>query len=163
MDVLKKVSKYLRQKCSQTKRIWTPRLHANALPDELPERICYPIFWNSGSGGIYICVVKLTFEMLIVYRQQHLFANHEWMFLRKCRSIRDRQFLNPGRLKPPTIGFNAPTIQWPCQTFVNPCFGTLDLVVHMYLLTARCFYDIYMKTIRNIFQSLWVGYKLQNA
>ena len=46
---------------------------------------------NTGSGGIDIFEVKLTFEMLTVRGQQHSFSTHEWVFLWKCQSFGDRK------------------------------------------------------------------------
>ena len=42
------------------------------------------LFVNTGSGGIHIFEVKLTFEMLTVRAKQHSFSTHERMFLWKC-------------------------------------------------------------------------------
>ena len=47
--------------------------------------------FQTGSG---ILEVKLTFEMLTVRGQQHLFWTHERVFLWKCQSFWDRKCLN---------------------------------------------------------------------
>ena len=49
---------------------------------------------NTGSGGIDIFAVKLTFELLTVRRQQHSFSTHERLFLWKHQSFWDRKCLD---------------------------------------------------------------------
>ena len=93
--VLVKVSKFLRQKMSRPERdsdtqpldswrmLWPIELSG---PD-----ICCPMLLNTGSGGIDIFEVKLTFDMLTVRGQQHSFSTHERAFLWKCQSYRTGQ------------------------------------------------------------------------
>ena len=50
--------------------------------------------YNTGSGGIDIFKVNLTFDMLTVRRQQHSFSTHERVFLWKCKSFWDRKCLS---------------------------------------------------------------------
>ena len=67
---------------------------------------------NTGSGGIDIFDVKLTFEMLTVRGQQHSFSTHERMFLWQCQRFWDRKCLDPRGTRTPNFGFmpNALTI-----------------------------------------------------
>ena len=52
--------------------------------------ICCPMLLNTSYGGIAILEVKLTFEMLAVYGQQHSLSTHGRVFLWKCQSFWDR-------------------------------------------------------------------------
>ena len=54
---------------------------------------------------VYIFEVKLTFEMLTVREQQHIFSTHERMFIWKCQSFWNRKFSTWGGLEPPIFGF----------------------------------------------------------
>ena len=57
-------------------------------PIELSEPdICCRMLLNTGSDGIDIFKVKLTFEMLTVRGQQHSFSRQERVFLGKYQSF----------------------------------------------------------------------------
>ena len=96
--VLVKVSTFLRQKMSRPEGDTKPPTFGF-----MPNAITY---WarrarhllshvlNTGSGGIDIFEVKLTFEMLNVRGQQHSFSTHERVFLWKCRRFWDRKCLD---------------------------------------------------------------------
>ena len=71
--VLVKVSTFLRQKMSRREGDSNPQPSDSCRilwPIELSEPdICCPMFLNTGSGGIFIFEVKLTFELLTVRGQ----------------------------------------------------------------------------------------------
>ena len=60
---------------------------------------------NTGSGGIDIFKVNLTFDMVTVRGQQHSFSTHERLFLWKCQSLWDRKCLDLRGTRIPTFGF----------------------------------------------------------
>ena len=70
------------------------------------------MFLNTGSGGIDIFEVKLTFEMLTVRGQHHSFSTYERVSLRKCQSFWDRKCLDRGGLEPPIFGFMPNTLTY---------------------------------------------------
>ena len=50
--------RFLRQKISEPQRTTAISFMLNVVPFELPvSDICYPMFWNTGSGGIDIFVL----------------------------------------------------------------------------------------------------------
>ena len=105
--VLVKVSKFLRQKMSRPEGNSNPQPSCSCRmlePIELsgPD-ICCPMFLNTGSGGIDIFEVKLTFEMLTVRGQQHSFSTH--VFLWKCQSLWERKRFDLRGTRTPTFGF----------------------------------------------------------
>ena len=65
------------------------------------------MFFNTGSGGIDIFEVVLTFEMLTVRGQQHSFSTQESVKVFETENVSTW-----GELEPPTFGFmrNALTI-----------------------------------------------------
>ena len=69
------------------------------------------------SFGMDIFVVKLTFEMLTVRRQQHSFSTYEGMFLWECRSFIDRKCLDLRGTRNPNlqISFNIDEHSQHCQ------------------------------------------------
>ena len=58
---------------------------------------------------ICICIfeVKLTFEILTVCGQQHSFSTHQRVFLRKCESFRDRDWLDLRGTRIPNLQIHA--------------------------------------------------------
>ena len=74
-------------------------------PIELPgPDICCPMFLNTGSGGIDIFEVKLTFEILTVRNSIHFRHTNGC----SCESVKDFETENistSGGLEPPTFGF----------------------------------------------------------
>ena len=97
-DVLEKMSIFLWQKILLPGGFHSPisGFLSTTLAFELPgPHICYPMLWNTGSGGINILFVKLTLEISAVLGQQHSFSTHESMFLRKCRCLWERKCLDP--------------------------------------------------------------------
>ena len=62
---------------------------------------------NTGSGGIDIFEVKLTFDMLTVRGQQHSFSAHERVFLWKCQSFWDRKCLDLRGTRTPNLRIHA--------------------------------------------------------
>ena len=77
---------------------------------------------NTGSGGIDIFVVKLTFEMLTMREQQHSFSTHQRVFLGKSR---------PNELSGPDIC---------CPMLLNTGSGGVDIFevkLTFEILTAR--------------------------
>ena len=108
---LGKVSKFLRQKMSR------PEGDSNLQPSDScrmlqpielsgPD-ICCPMLLNTGSDGVDIFEVKLTFEMLTVRGQQHSFSTHERVFLGKCQSLWDRKCLDLRRTRTSNLRIHA--------------------------------------------------------
>ena len=129
-----KVSKFLRQKMSRPEGNSNPQPSYSCRmlePIELsgPD-ICCPMFLKTGSGGIDIFEVKLTFEMLTVRGQQHSFSTH--VFLWKCQSLWDRKRFDLRGTRTPNVRIHAECsniLSYQGQTFAVPCFWTLDPVV----------------------------------
>ena len=59
--------------------------------------------WSVGIDKYF--VVKLSYEMLPVHRQQHLFSTPERMFLWQCGRLWDRKCLDLRETRTPTFGF----------------------------------------------------------
>ena len=78
---------------------------------------------NTDSGGIYLFLVKMTFEISTVGRQQHLFSTHGQMFLRKCRSFLWKIFRPRGKLnsQPSDSCRMLYHFSYRGQTFSGPC------------------------------------------
>ena len=80
---------------------------------------------NTGSGGIDIFEVKLTFEMITVRGQQHSFSTHERKFLWKCQSFWDKKCLDLGATRTPNLRIHAECsnyLSYQGQTLAVPCF-----------------------------------------
>ena len=78
---------------------------------------------NTGSGGIDIFEVKLTFEMLTVRGQQHSFSTHERMFLWNWQSFWDRKCLDLTGTRTPNFLIHTECFNLLSdQTFAVPCF-----------------------------------------
>ena len=81
------------------------------------------MFLNTGSGGIDIFEVKLTFAMLTVRGQQHSFSTHERGLLWKCQSFWDRKCLDLRGTRTPNLRIHAECCNlssYQGQTFAVP-------------------------------------------
>ena len=84
----------------------------------------------------YIFEVKLTFEMLIVRRQQHSFSTHGRVFLWKWQSFWDRKCLDLRGTRTPRYHIWLNSI---CHTCVHVfsavfCYGHITLFSHVFLI-----------------------------
>ena len=96
------------------------------------QTFAFPVFFSTGSEGIDIFEVILTFALLAVHGQQHSFSTHEQMFLWKCQSFWDRKCLDLRGTRNPNLQIHAKCsnhLSYQGQTFAVPCFLTLALVV----------------------------------
>ena len=90
------------------------------------------VFFNTGSGAIYIIEVKLTFDMLTMRGQQHLILTHERVFLWKCQRFWDRKCFDLRGTWTPNLRIHAECsniLTYKGQTFAVQCFWILALVV----------------------------------
>ena len=106
------------------------------------------MYLNTGSWGRNIFVIKLTFEMLSVYRQQHSFLTYERMFLWKCRRFSQGQKMSrpEGESKPQSS--DSCRMLWPlelsgtdifCPMYFNTGSGGIDIfVVKLTFETLKC-------------------------
>ena len=89
---------------------------------------------NTGSGGIDIFEVKLTFDMLTVRGQQHSFWTHERVFLWKFQSFWDRKCLDLRGTRTPNLRIHAECsnlLSYQGQTFAVPCCWILATGIYL--------------------------------
>ena len=93
---LQKCQRFGDRKCFDPRGTWTPNLRIQSECSNYLsyQGIWFPMYMSTGSGGMDIFVVKLTFEMLTVRGQRHSFSTYEPMFLWKCRNLRESKCLN---------------------------------------------------------------------
>ena len=106
---LGKCQSFWDRKCLDLRGTRTPNLRIHAECSNLlsyqGQTFYSPMLLNTGSGGIDIFHVKLTFEMLTVRGQQHLFSTHERVFLGKCQCFESENVSTWGGFEPPIFGF----------------------------------------------------------
>ena len=98
--------------------------------------ICCPMLLNTGSGGIDIFWIKLTFEMLTVRGQQHSFLTQERGFLGKCQSFWERKCLDLRGTQTPNLRINAECsnlLSYQGHTFAVPSCWIQALAVQISL------------------------------
>ena len=95
------------------------------------------MFLNTGSGGMNICVVKLTFNMVSVRGQQHSFSTHKRVFLWNCQSFWDRKCLDLRGTRTPNLRIHAE-----CSNLLSYQGQTLSLyyysICHISIESKHC-------------------------
>ena len=74
--------------------------------------------------------------MLTVCGQQHSFSTHERVYLWKCQSFWDREYLDLKGTRTPNLRIHAECsniLSYQGQTFASPCFWTLAVAVQIFL------------------------------
>ena len=61
------------------------------------------MFFNTGSGGVDIFVVKLTFEMLTVLEQQHSFLTRMGVLVKVSKFLRQKMSRPEGDSNPQSL------------------------------------------------------------
>ena len=99
--------------------------------------------FNTGSGGVDIFEVKLTFVMLTVRGQQHSFSTHERLSLWKCQSFWDRKCFDLRGTRTPNFRIHAECsnlLSYQGQTFAVPYFLILALALVIWRASERHIY-----------------------
>ena len=65
------------------------------------------MFLNTGSGGIHICEVESTFELLNVRGNKHSFLTHEPVFVWNCQRFWERKCLDLKGTRRPSLQIHA--------------------------------------------------------